>query len=231
MVTSLDQPPMTTIQAGPSISDGMESFTYTEVTPSALDTLPTIATELELADPGEIPDSEIDSVNTPDVQPTLAASSRPRLKITNPDSPVRYIPIHIWPEYLKKAEPRTGRRYCPKRSRTVQKRNGSSPLVREYSCTDDEGGSGYENQGSSDTETIQSNESQSVDGSTTMPTAKQRGWGRVFLEAMQNAVPKRHREGKRPHFTLPRRSLSLSALRQDYYSPGLKKRGIRESVK
>lgn len=105
------------------------------------------------SDPAEEPDSlETDDVNMSDAQPTPLVHPRPQLKLMNPDRPVRYIPIHVWyvlcaletkgqniegcsyrffhfrPEHLKKVQPRTGRRYSPKRSRTlVPKRNEPSP--------------------------------------------------------------------------------------------------------
>jgi len=99
-----------------------------------------------------VPQSGIDGGDVPDIQQTPVVPARPQLKLANPDCPVRYIPIHIWwvfcalgvrgqgihsgfhlsfaifrPEHLNKVQPRTGRRYCPKRSRTFPKRNATSP--------------------------------------------------------------------------------------------------------
>lgn len=110
-----------------------------------------ITDQRQLSDMGEVPDSGIDGANIPDVQRMPAAPVRLRLRLANPERPIRYIPIHVWwvfcafearewdiqvptfrlsifrPEHLKKMMPRTGRRYSPKRSRTLQKRNASSP--------------------------------------------------------------------------------------------------------
>ena len=150
------------------------------------------------------------------------------------------------PEYLKKVQPRTGRRYCPKRSRTLPRRNGPSPrthkrrflargvfidgfilVVREYRYTEDDGDVSYEDEKLSDTETTQSSDVESVDGSTVLPMAKRRGWRFSLLGAMQNAVPKRYSEEKRPP---PRRPLSLTPLRFGQYPPGLMRRGSQEGT-
>jgi len=185
-------------------------------------------TQSQLSDPEEPLDSGIDGGNIPDVQQAPATPPRPQLRLMNLDRPIRYIPIHIWPEHLKKVQPRTGRRYYPKRSRTLPKRSGSSPLVREYRS---DGELLSEDQDSSDTESIQSRETESGDSPATPVTEKRRGWGHTLLGAVQNAVPKRRREEKQPHFSVPRKSYSLSPLRSNYHPPGLKKRGSRESTK
>lgn len=53
----------------------------------------------QLSDMGEVPDSEIDSgADVPNVQlqQMPVAPARPQLRLTNPDCPIRYIPIHVW---------------------------------------------------------------------------------------------------------------------------------------
>ena len=140
-------------------------------------------------------------------------------------------------------EPRTGRRYYPKRSRTFPKRNEPSPrtpkpavspsvgtftnrsvVMREYRWTEDE------DQDLSDTETIRSGDAESVDISATLVAPKRRGWGLALFGVKQNAIPKRRKE-KEIRFTLHRKSLSLSPLQSDHHPPGLKKRGSLERTK
>ena len=104
-------------------------------------------------------------------------------------------------------------------------------VVREYQCTEGEEGLPCEDQDLLDAETAQTCDTESVDSTATLITAKRRGWGIALLDAMQNAVSKGCREEKQPHFTLPRKSLSSSPLRLDHHPPGLKKRGSRESTK
>jgi len=218
-----------TTQTGSKIPVRPESVETIEMAASALDNLRGMVTTAELdlvyksqpSDPGEETDSGIDGVKMPDTwQPTPVVPPRPQLKLMNPDRPVRYIPIHVWPEHLKKVQPRTGRRYSPKRSRTLQKRNGSSPLGREYRYTEDEGVR-CEDQGLSDTETIESCDAESVDGSVISTTAKRRGWGYALLGAVQNAVPKRSREEKLPRTVIvPRKPLSLNQFRLGHHPRG-----------
>lgn len=80
-------------------------------------------------------------------------------------------------------------------------------------------------------EIVQFSDDESADSSPTLTTAKRRGWGHALLGAVQNAVPKRRKEQKQPHFTFPQKSLSLPPLRFGRYPPGLKKRGSWESTK
>lgn len=213
---------MTTTQAKPKKMEKVEPI---ELSDSASENSRGIAAATELnpadqswrSDPGtRETDSGIDGFNLSDVPPTPVVSTRPQRRPMNVDRPVRYIPIHVWPEHLKKVQPRTGRRYCPKRSRTMPKRNGPSPLVREYQYAE------YE----SDVESTQSCDAGNVGGSP----AKRRGWGHALLDAVQNAVPKRPKEDKEPHTTPPRRSLSLTPFRLGHHPPGLKKPGSREKI-
>ena len=146
-------------------------------------------------------------------------------------------------------EPRTGRRYYPKRSRTFPKRNEPSPrtpkpavspligtftngsvVVREYRWTEDEVELPCEDQDLSDTETIRSGDAESIDIPATLVAPKRRGWGLALFGVKQNAIPKRRKE-KETRFTLHRKSLSLSPLRSDHHPPGLKKRGSLERTK
>ncbi|KAF9645097.1 hypothetical protein BDM02DRAFT_3131317 [Thelephora ganbajun] len=233
---------------GPKTLVETENATYAEVAASTSETGTTTIAEPDLvdqrqqSDPGEVSGSGTGGANRPIAQQTPVVLARPQLRLMNPDCPVRYIPIHIWPEYLKKLQPRTGRRYFPKRSRTLPKRNGSSPrmpraggisvdVVQEYRYTEDEVELPCEDQGLSDTEIVQSGDAESVDSSTTLTTTKRWGWGYALLDAMQNAVPKRCREGEQPHFTFPRKSLSLTPLRFVHHPPGLKRQRSRESTK
>lgn len=59
-------------------------------------TEPDLVDKHQPSDPEEPPDSEIYDRNIPDVQQTPVAPARPQLRLTNPDYPVRYIPIHVW---------------------------------------------------------------------------------------------------------------------------------------
>lgn len=93
-------------------------------------------------------------------------------------------------------------------------------VVREYD----------EDQDLSDTETIQSDDAEDVSASAALVTSKRRGWGLALFGAKQNAGLKRRKEEKKPHFTLPRKSLSLSPLRLDHHPPGLKRRGSLEGT-
>jgi len=179
---------------------------------------------------GEVSHSEIGDVDVSDVQQTPVVPAQPRLKLVNPGCPLRYIPIHIWPEHLKEVQPRTGRRYYPKRSRTFPKQKTPSPLVREYRWTQDEGELPCEDQDLSDTETIRSGDAESVDITATLVAPKRRGWRLALFGAKQDAIQKSRKE-KATHFTLRRKSLSLSPLRSDHHPPGLKKRGSLESTK
>ena len=150
---------MTTTQAGPRVSVGTEQVEPSEVSTPASEDLRGMDTTGELGevDQSQLPDSGkeadlgIDGPILPDVQHMSVVPPRPPPKPMNPDHPIRYIPIHIWcvfcafeagtrvltvlfvchlrPEHLKKVQPRTGRRYYPKRSRTMPKRNGSSPRM------------------------------------------------------------------------------------------------------
>ena len=104
-------------------------------------------------------------------------------------------------------------------------------VVQEHRYTEDDGGPPREDQGPSNTETSQSGDGENVDDSTTLTTAKRRGWGHALLGAVQNAVPKRHKEQKKIHFTFPHKSISLPPLRLGRRPPGLKKRGSWESAK
>lgn len=104
-------------------------------------------------------------------------------------------------------------------------------VVQEYRCTEDEGEPGYEDQESSDIETVETDNGDDVDDSTTLTTGKRRGWGHTLLGAVQNAVPKRYKEKKQSHSSLPRKSLLLPPLRFGHRPSGLKKRGSRESAK
>jgi len=225
---------MTTTQAGPKVSVGTEQMEPSEVsTPDSEDLRGMDTTEelgevdqSQLPDPGREADSGIDGPILPDVQHMSVVPPRPPPKPMNPDHPIRYIPIHIWPEHLKKVQPRTGRRYYPKRSRTVPKRNGSSPLVREYQYTEDEGG----DQGLSDTETIQSCDAECAGTPTLRSTVKRRGWRYALLGAVQNAVPKRSKEDKDFHTVTPRKPLSLTPFRFSHHPPGLRIRESRESL-
>lgn len=101
-------------------------------------------------------------------------------------------------------------------------------VVREYRCAEDDGELPCEDQDMSDMEIIQSDDVESMDSSTTLATAKRRRWGLALLGAVQNAVPKRHKEEKQPYFT--RRSFSLS-LRLGHHPPGLKIEESGESTK
>ncbi|KAF9790965.1 hypothetical protein BJ322DRAFT_418803 [Thelephora terrestris] len=174
------------------------------------------------------PNSGIDCRGMPDVQQTGVVPRRPQLKLMNPDRPLRYIPIHVWPEHLKKVQPKTGRRYCPKRSRTLPKRNGPSPLVREYRYTEDENNFLCEGQGFPDPETPQFCDAESAGSSNISTTAKRRGWGHVLLGAVQNAVPKRSKEDKELHTTIPRKQLTFRL--GHHHPPGLRRRWSREST-
>jgi len=103
-------------------------------------------------------------------------------------------------------------------------------VVREYQCTEfeDEDGPLCEDQGSSDTETIQFDDDD--DPSTTLATGKRRGWGHTLLGVMQNAVQKRQKDHKKSHSSFHRNSLSLPPLRLGHRPPGLKRRRSRESI-
>ena len=105
------------------------------------------------------------------------------------------------------------------------------PVVREYQWTEEDGGPPCEDQGSPNTDTTQFGDCENVDRSATLPTAKRWGWGHALLGAVQNAVPKRRKEQKQPHFTFHQKTLSLPPLRFGRYPPGLKKRGSWESTK
>lgn len=225
---------MTTTQAGPKISVGTAQVEPFEVSTSPPGNLRGTVTTTELGqvdqsrlpDPGKEGDSGIDGLILPDVQHMSVVPPRPPPKPMNPDHPIRYIPIHIWPEHLKKVQPRTGRRYYPKRSRTMPKRNGSSPLVREYQYTEDES----EDQGLSDTETTRSCDAECAGTSAIRSTVKRRGWRYALLGAVQNAVPKRPKEDKNLHTVVPRRPLSLTPFRFSHHPPGLRIRESRESL-
>jgi len=103
--------------------------------------------------------------------------------------------------------------------------------VREYQCIEDEGEVPCEEQDSSNMEITQPDDAESMDGPATLVRAKRRGWGFAILGAVQNAVPKRYKEGERPGSTLPRKSFSLSPLRLGHQPPGLKTQGSRENAK
>jgi len=231
---------MTTTQDRPENSIGTESVELIEVSilPSTpVDFRGMVTTpRLGLVDQNRPtdakmgPDSRIGGPSVPGVQQVAAAPRRPQLKLMTPDGPVRYLPIHVWPEHLKKVQPRTGRKYCPKRSRTMPKRNGPSPLVREYRYSEDEGDLKCEGQGLSDTETIRSCDAGSAGNPATLTTAKRRGWGHALLGAVQNAVPKRSREDKEQHINIRRKSLSLAPFRLGH-PPGLRRQWSRESAR
>lgn len=94
-------------------------------------------------------------------------------------------------------------------------------VVREYQHTEDEGVRFEDDRGSSDTETTDCCDAESLDGSVISTTAKRRGWGYALLGAVQNAVPKRSREEKLPQTVIvPRRPLSLSPFRFGHHPRG-----------
>ena len=95
-------------------------------------------------------------------------------------------------------------------------------MVREYQWTEDDDGPLCEDQGLSDTETIQFGNDE--DPSTSLVAGKRRGWGHTLLDVMQNAVQKRQKEQKKNHSILHRTSLSLSPIRLGHRPPGLKRR-------
>lgn len=217
---------MTTTRTGQETLAGAEDgVELVQVSVSALGSLQrTVAVaEMSLAGqhlkpsgPGEEGDSRIGCADKPNAQQTRVAPPRPPLKLMNPEGPLRYIPIHVWPEHLKKVQPRTGRRYCPKRSRTVPKRKSSSPLVREYQFTQEDLELPCDAQGFSDAET---DHLDNGDSSTLPATVKRRGWGHALLGVVQNAVPRRSKEEKDPRLPVPRsrKSLSLTPLRFGHY--------------
>lgn len=220
---------MATLHTVPKISAGTEGLGSIEVRASALEGQHGMFGENQSSHPrGEL-GLGVYGANMPDVYQTSAVPPRPQLTRLNPDRPVRYIPIHVWPEHLKKVQPRTGRRYCPKRSRTLSKRNEPSPLVREYQYVEDESVLPCEGRGFSDTESTDTGDPESADRSTISTMVKRRGWGHALLGAVQSAVPKRQKEEK--HFTSPRKPSSLTPLRLGHHPPGLRKRGSRESFR
>ena len=103
-------------------------------------------------------------------------------------------------------------------------------VVQEYQFTEDDVELPCEAQGFSDVET---DDSESVDSPTIPAAVKRRGWGHALLGVMQNAVPKRSREEKVPHLSVPRarKSVSLTPLRFGHYPLELGRRGSLGSLR
>jgi len=85
------------IETGPRTTVRRESLGRigVGVASETLSGVPTIA-EMDLGEQRLDLGEGFDIVNISDVQQLPATSARPQLKVMNPDSPVRYIPIHIW---------------------------------------------------------------------------------------------------------------------------------------